>query len=153
MSEFTSQRFIDTRTGEIVVQVPISEIAHFEEYNGPELQPFTVWAVQLLHASHDIEAENAEQAERIAGHLYMDGGLDPSDVIDGDYGIGEEQWTVAVSSYHGNKKLVEFAEFALNLMQATQDWDADMTDDISGEAYRLGLAHGNEFSEFERVTP
>ena len=32
---FTSQRFIDTRTGEIVVQVPISQIAHFEEYLGP----------------------------------------------------------------------------------------------------------------------
>ena len=31
---FTSQKFIDTRTGEIVVQVPISEIGHFEEYNG-----------------------------------------------------------------------------------------------------------------------
>jgi len=32
---FASQKFIDTRTGEIVVQVPISEICHFEEYGGP----------------------------------------------------------------------------------------------------------------------
>jgi len=32
---FTSQKFIDTRSGEIVTQVPISEIGHFEEYNGP----------------------------------------------------------------------------------------------------------------------
>lgn len=31
---FVSKKFIDTRTGEIVVQVPISEIAHFEEYEG-----------------------------------------------------------------------------------------------------------------------
>lgn len=30
----TSQRFIDTRDGSIVTQVPISEIAHFEEYAG-----------------------------------------------------------------------------------------------------------------------
>lgn len=32
---FTSQRFIDTRSGEIVTSVLISEIQHFEEYNGP----------------------------------------------------------------------------------------------------------------------
>jgi len=32
---FVSQKFIDTRTGEIVTQVPLSQIAHFEEYNGP----------------------------------------------------------------------------------------------------------------------
>ncbi len=31
-----SQRFKDTRTGEIVTQVPISEIANFEEFDGPE---------------------------------------------------------------------------------------------------------------------
>jgi DNA-directed RNA polymerase subunit RPC12/RpoP len=31
---FTNQRFIDTRTGEIVTQVPISEIADFQEYDG-----------------------------------------------------------------------------------------------------------------------
>jgi hypothetical protein len=30
-----SQRFIDTRTGDIVTQVPVSEIAHFEKYSGP----------------------------------------------------------------------------------------------------------------------
>ena len=30
-----SQRFRDTRTNEIVTQVPISEITHFEEYSGP----------------------------------------------------------------------------------------------------------------------
>ena len=29
-----SQRFKDTRTGKIVTQVPISEIAHFEKYSG-----------------------------------------------------------------------------------------------------------------------
>ena len=32
---FTSQRFIDDRTGAIVTQVPLSQIAHFEEYAGP----------------------------------------------------------------------------------------------------------------------
>lgn len=32
---FTSQKFIDTRTGEIVTQVPISEICSFNEYAGP----------------------------------------------------------------------------------------------------------------------
>ena len=31
---FTSQKFIDTRTGEIVIQVPICEFAHFEKYTG-----------------------------------------------------------------------------------------------------------------------
>lgn len=31
---FINQKFIDTRTGEIVEQVPISEIQHFEEYDG-----------------------------------------------------------------------------------------------------------------------
>lgn len=31
---FTSQKFIDTRTGEIVIQVPIMEFAHFEKYTG-----------------------------------------------------------------------------------------------------------------------
>ncbi len=31
------QRFRDTRTNEIVTQVPISEIAHFEEFDGPTL--------------------------------------------------------------------------------------------------------------------
>lgn len=30
----TSQRFVDIRTGEIVTQVLISEIFHFEEYHG-----------------------------------------------------------------------------------------------------------------------
>ena len=35
-----SQRFKDTRTGEIVTQVPISEIYFFEEYEGP-LQALT----------------------------------------------------------------------------------------------------------------
>jgi len=29
-----SQRFIDTRTGEIVTRVLISDICHFEEYSG-----------------------------------------------------------------------------------------------------------------------
>jgi hypothetical protein len=32
---FTSQKFIDNRTGEIVTQVPISQIGNFDEYNGP----------------------------------------------------------------------------------------------------------------------
>ena len=32
---FVSQKFIDTRTGEIVDRVLLSQIAHFEEYNGP----------------------------------------------------------------------------------------------------------------------
>lgn len=32
---FTSMRFRDTRTGEIVTQVPISEFSHFDEYDGP----------------------------------------------------------------------------------------------------------------------
>lgn len=32
---FVSQKFVDTRTGEIVTQVPISEICNFEEYEGP----------------------------------------------------------------------------------------------------------------------
>ena len=31
---FTSQKFIDTRTGEIVIQVPIMDFAHFEKYTG-----------------------------------------------------------------------------------------------------------------------
>ena len=31
---FTSQKFIDTRTGEIVIQVPITAVAHFEKYTG-----------------------------------------------------------------------------------------------------------------------
>lgn len=31
---FTSQRFIDTRTGEIVIQIPILDIGHFEKYSG-----------------------------------------------------------------------------------------------------------------------
>ena len=31
---FTSQKFIDTRTGEIVIQVPVLDIRHFEEYAG-----------------------------------------------------------------------------------------------------------------------
>jgi hypothetical protein len=38
MSQFTSQRFINDRTGEIVTQVPLSQIAHFHKYDG-ELQP------------------------------------------------------------------------------------------------------------------
>jgi len=46
---FTSQRYRDTRNGEIVTQVPISLIGHFDEYDGecqvgeydhtPELEP------------------------------------------------------------------------------------------------------------------
>lgn len=32
---FTSQRFKDTRTGEIVDSFNISEISHYDEYNGP----------------------------------------------------------------------------------------------------------------------
>lgn len=32
---FTSQRFIDSRTGEIVTQVPLSQIQYFDEYGGP----------------------------------------------------------------------------------------------------------------------
>lgn len=35
---FTSQRFIDSRTGEIVTQIPLSQIQHFDKYRGP-LQP------------------------------------------------------------------------------------------------------------------
>ncbi len=31
---FTSQKFIDTRTGEIVIQIPILDIRHFEKYTG-----------------------------------------------------------------------------------------------------------------------
>ena len=31
---FTSQKFIDTRTGEIVIQVPVLDIGHFEKYHG-----------------------------------------------------------------------------------------------------------------------
>jgi hypothetical protein len=31
---FTSQLFIDTRTGEIVDSILLSQIQHFEEYNG-----------------------------------------------------------------------------------------------------------------------
>lgn len=31
---FTSQRFIDDRTGEIVTTLLISQIAHYNEYNG-----------------------------------------------------------------------------------------------------------------------
>ena len=31
---FTSQKFIDTRTGEIVIQIPILDIRHFEKYHG-----------------------------------------------------------------------------------------------------------------------
>lgn len=31
---FTSQRFIDTRTGEIVIQIPVLDIRHFEKYAG-----------------------------------------------------------------------------------------------------------------------
>jgi len=30
-----SQKFIDTRTGEILTVIPISEIAFFEKYEGP----------------------------------------------------------------------------------------------------------------------
>jgi len=33
---FKSQKFIDSRTGEIVTQVPLSQIQHFDEYNGPK---------------------------------------------------------------------------------------------------------------------
>lgn len=32
-----NQRFRDTRTNEIVTEVPISEITHFEEFNGTAL--------------------------------------------------------------------------------------------------------------------
>ena len=33
-----SQKFINIKTGEIVIQVPIMEIGNYEEYNGP-LEP------------------------------------------------------------------------------------------------------------------
>ena len=31
---FTSQKFIDTRTGEIAIQIPVLDIGHFEKYHG-----------------------------------------------------------------------------------------------------------------------
>ncbi len=33
-SGFTSQRFIDSRTGEIVTTIKLSEIAYFDKYSG-----------------------------------------------------------------------------------------------------------------------
>jgi len=49
------------------------------------------------------------------------------------------------------KRLIEFAEFALADMEKTKDWDADMQDRISAEAYRLELAEHNEFHEFTLI--
>ena len=49
------------------------------------------------------------------------------------------------------KHLIAFAEFALAQMEDTKDWDADMTDRISAEAYRLELAEHNKFHEFTRI--
>lgn len=49
------------------------------------------------------------------------------------------------------RRLIKFAEYSLAEMQQTSDWDADMTDRISAEAYRLELAEGNKYGEFTRI--
>lgn len=57
-----SQRFKDTRMGEIVTQVPISEIANFEEFDGPEkpVCPYCKQAEVSADAAvrWDIEAQD-----------------------------------------------------------------------------------------------
>ena len=49
------------------------------------------------------------------------------------------------------KRLIEFAEYALREMEETKDWDADMTDRICEKAFDLELADHNEYHEFTRV--
>jgi len=49
------------------------------------------------------------------------------------------------------RHLIEFAKFALREMAETLEWDADMTDRISAEAYRLELAEHNEHHEFSLI--
>jgi hypothetical protein len=57
-----SQQYKDTRTGEIVTQVPISEIEHFEEYNEPPAAPATLaqLAGQLRALGYRVEMTEAE---------------------------------------------------------------------------------------------
>jgi len=50
-----SQKFIDTRSGEIVEQILISEICHFEKYTGP------------LNAG-DFDTTKAKQSEITGAH-------------------------------------------------------------------------------------
>jgi len=51
----TSQRFKDTRTGEIVTQVPISEIQYFEEFDGETVYACEECGNTDLHCTAWIE--------------------------------------------------------------------------------------------------
>ena len=51
----TVQRFRDTRTNEIVTQVPICEITHFEEFNGPTVYACDECGNTDLHCTAWIE--------------------------------------------------------------------------------------------------
>jgi len=53
---FTSQKFIDTRTGEIVILVPVMDIGHFEKYHGSaEVGEFGVTDSDLEYCKMGVE--------------------------------------------------------------------------------------------------
>jgi hypothetical protein len=62
---FTSQRYIDDRSGEIVTQIPLMEIAHFDEYNGP----LQAGDVKLPDAKPEPEADPLAAA--IVGAIFV----------------------------------------------------------------------------------
>lgn len=121
-----------------------------------ELQPFTVWAVQLLYAERDIEAKDAKEALEIARHQYQDTGeLDPSIVEDGDYGVvGVEEfelWTGEAGKLSRQAKLAEFGAAALAILEKHEEWSSDTPDEIATVAQNMGLATDNEEAQFTRT--
>lgn len=107
----TSQRFIDTRTGEIVTQVPISEIAHFEEYNGTALhQEFVCKACRRPEL--DCSKQPCEAVKRDRGELMA--------------GVGNPH--------------ERFAARVLAHLESEDEWSADTLDFIAATACDLGLA-------------
>lgn len=117
---------------------------------------FTVWAVQLLHDQKDIEAESPEHAARIARDMYVNNGeLDPREVADGGFGVvGVTEWDLwtAKEGEQGRiKRLADFADEALRIMEDHKDWDSDTLENIARIAYDMEVAKTDECSHFKCI--
>jgi hypothetical protein len=50
------------------------------------------------------------------------------------------------------QKLIEFAQFTLDILERDLEWDADTIDDIGAKAIQLGLAKNDDDSLFTQTS-
>ncbi len=101
------------------------------------MNTYSVWAIQVLSSTIDIEAESVEEAQAIADKMYHDTGeLDPENIVDGTCGVvGDTEWLFSTQTCGDVREpdaVRDFGAAVLTVLNAAgDDWGSDVLGELA----------------------